>query len=105
MAWNALVFYLSCPSAMFLVLNFDLWPLTTFPGVMRQPVLGIVWTDRGPRDAAASAFWIGVVAMRHGSGGVHGPCAGALHLRHDRGFEHAEGIAIRGAGSSRSKAC
>src|SRR3954462_5759276 len=39
-AWNALVFYLSCLAAMFLLLNFDLWPLTMFPGVMRQPVLG-----------------------------------------------------------------
>jgi hypothetical protein len=43
-AWYALVFYLSCLSAMFLLLNFDLWPLTRFPAVMQQPVLGIVWT-------------------------------------------------------------
>ena len=62
MAWNALVFYLSCLSAMFLVLNFDLWPLTTFPGVMRQPVLGIVWTVVA-LVIGGIAFWIGVVAM------------------------------------------
>jgi hypothetical protein len=43
-AWYALVFYLSCLSAMFLMVNLDLWPLTTFPGVMRQPRLGAVWT-------------------------------------------------------------
>ncbi len=43
-AWNALVFYLSCLSAMFLLVNFDLWPLTTVPGVMQQPALGAVWT-------------------------------------------------------------
>jgi hypothetical protein len=44
LAWYALVFYLSCLSAMFLMVNFDLWPLTTFPGLMRQPRLGAVWT-------------------------------------------------------------
>ena len=27
-AWHALVFYLSCLAAMFLMINFDLWPLT-----------------------------------------------------------------------------
>jgi hypothetical protein len=43
-AWHALVFYLTCLLAMFLILNFDLWPLTNFPGVMRQPRLGAVWT-------------------------------------------------------------
>jgi hypothetical protein len=43
-AWNALVFYLSCLSAMFLMVNFDLWPLTKSPAVMRQPVQGVVWT-------------------------------------------------------------
>ena len=41
-SWNALVFYLSCLAAMFLMLSFDLWPLTALPGVMRQPVLGAV---------------------------------------------------------------
>jgi hypothetical protein len=29
---------------MFLVLCFDLWPLTLVPSIMKQPVLGIVWT-------------------------------------------------------------
>jgi hypothetical protein len=43
-AWHALVFYLSCLAAMFLMVNFDLWPLTTSPGIMRQPALGVVWT-------------------------------------------------------------
>jgi hypothetical protein len=43
-AWHALVFYLSCLSAMFLLVNFDLWPLTGFPGIMHQPALGAVWT-------------------------------------------------------------
>ena len=40
-AWNALVFYLSCLAGMFLMVNFDLWPLTTMPAVMRQPRLGL----------------------------------------------------------------
>jgi hypothetical protein len=43
-AWHALVFYLTCLAVMFLMLNFDLWPLTKFAGVMRQPRLGAVWT-------------------------------------------------------------
>lgn len=43
-AVNALVFYVTALAGMFLVLCFDLWPLTTSPAVMRQPVLGIVWT-------------------------------------------------------------
>ena len=43
-AWHALVFYLAVLGVMFLMLSFDLWPLTRFPGIMKQPVLGIVWT-------------------------------------------------------------
>lgn len=43
-AWYALVFYLSCLSAMFFLVNFDLWPLTRFPRIMRQPALGALWT-------------------------------------------------------------
>jgi hypothetical protein len=43
-AWNALVFYLSCLAGMFLMLNFDLWPLTAVPALMQQPLLGLVWT-------------------------------------------------------------
>ena len=26
------------------MLHFDLWPLTKFPAIMKQPVLGLVWT-------------------------------------------------------------
>ena len=62
-AWNALVFYLSCLAAMFLVVNFELWPLPTFPGVMRQPVLGVVWTVI-VLVAGGVVFSVGVVAMR-----------------------------------------
>jgi len=61
-AWNALVFYLSCLAAMFLLVNFDLWPVTTFPGVMRQPTLGIVWTILAI-VLGGIVFYIGVVVM------------------------------------------
>jgi hypothetical protein len=43
-AWKALVFYLCALAAMFLVIHFDLWPLTRAPRVMQQPMLGLVWT-------------------------------------------------------------
>ncbi len=43
-AWNALVFYITAIAVMFLSLNFDLWPFTQFPGMMKQPWLGLVWT-------------------------------------------------------------
>jgi len=61
-AWNALVFYLSCLAAMFLLVNFDLWPLTTSPGIMKQPVLGFVWTI-AVLVLGGAAFYAGVVAM------------------------------------------
>jgi hypothetical protein len=38
-AWSALVVCVTALSVMFLMLHFDLWPLT-----MKQPVLGVVWT-------------------------------------------------------------
>jgi hypothetical protein len=40
----ALVFIVTALAVMFLVLCFDLWPLTKTPSVMQQPALGIVWT-------------------------------------------------------------
>lgn len=39
----ALVFYVTALAGMFLMLHFDLWPLTKAPAVMKQPVLGLVW--------------------------------------------------------------
>lgn len=41
---TALVFYVTMLAGMFLVLHFDLWPLTGTPRLMGQPVLGIAWT-------------------------------------------------------------
>jgi hypothetical protein len=43
-ALNALVFEVSFLIGLFMMASFDLWPLTKFPAVMQQPVLGIVWT-------------------------------------------------------------
>jgi hypothetical protein len=62
-AWNALVFYLTALMMMFVVIHFDLWPLTKFPAVMQQPVLGIVWTIL-VLVLGAVAFYIGVVALK-----------------------------------------
>jgi len=44
---------------MFLMLSFDLWPLTKFPAVMQQPTLGIVWTATC-LVLGGLVFWIGV---------------------------------------------
>jgi hypothetical protein len=43
-AWNAVVYYVTVIAVMFAMLSFDLWPLTKFPAIMKQPVLGIVWS-------------------------------------------------------------
>lgn len=43
-AWSALVFIVTALSVMFLMLHFELWPLTRWPAAMKQPVLGLVWT-------------------------------------------------------------
>lgn len=43
-AWTAVVYYVTVIAAMFFVVGFDLWPMHKFPAIMRQPVLGIVWT-------------------------------------------------------------
>lgn len=39
-----LVFYVTMLAGMFLLLHFDLWPLTTSPALMKQPLLGVTWT-------------------------------------------------------------
>jgi hypothetical protein len=57
-ALSALVFYVTALSIMFLLLSFDLWPLTKFPSLMRQPILGIVWTAICI-GLGALVFWVG----------------------------------------------
>jgi len=56
---NAMVFYVTAIGVMFLTLNFDLWPFTSSPKIMQQPVLGIVWTVKA-LVIAAVAYYIGV---------------------------------------------
>jgi hypothetical protein len=61
----ALVFYVTALAVMFLILCFDLWPLTTMPGIMKQPVLGIVFTVL-IMVGAAIAVSIGQAVMGEG---------------------------------------
>ncbi len=58
----ALVFYMSAIGIMFLLLHFDLWPLTKSGAVMKQPVLGLVWTAIC-LVLGGIIFYIGVFAM------------------------------------------
>jgi hypothetical protein len=60
--WSALVFYVTALAGMFLIIAFDLWPLTTSPAIMKQPVLGIVWTIAALAIGAV-AFYVGVDVM------------------------------------------
>jgi hypothetical protein len=62
MAIMALVFCVTHVAAMFLVLCFDLWPFTASPGLMKQPVLGVVWTST-TLVITAAAMSIGVQSM------------------------------------------
>ncbi len=60
----ALVFIVTALAVMFLVLHFDLWPLTTAPAVMKQPALGAAWTAIAAAGAyVATSIGIGVFGM------------------------------------------
>ena len=61
--WSALVFCVTALAGMFLVIAFDLWPLTTVGAIMQQPVLGIVWTIVCLAFAYV-AFYVGVTVVR-----------------------------------------
>ena len=56
------MFYVTALAGMFVVLCFDLWPLTASPAVMRQPMLGVVWT--------LVALLLGGIAMNVGVGAM-----------------------------------
>ena len=60
--WSALVFYVTALAGMFFIISFDLWPFTTMPALMQQPVLGIVWTI-GALLLGGVAFYVGVNVM------------------------------------------
>ena len=61
-AWTITVWYVTAIGVMFLMLHFDLWPLTLFPSVMKQPVLGVVWSVVAAIVGSA-AYYIGVTIM------------------------------------------
>ena len=52
----AMVFYVTMLAGMFVVIHFDLWPLTTMPGIMKQPVLGRRVVPRRDRAGGRSRF-------------------------------------------------
>jgi len=60
--WSALVFYVTALAGMFFIICFDLWPFTTMPALMQQPVLGLVWTI-GALLLGAIAFYVGINVM------------------------------------------
>jgi hypothetical protein len=62
-AVTALVFYVTMLGGLFLLLHFDLWPITSFPRLMKQPMLGLVWTAVAA-VAGAIAMWIAVGLLR-----------------------------------------
>jgi tryptophan-rich sensory protein len=59
---NAQVFYVTSLTFLFVMLHFDLWPFTSSPSLMKQPVLGIVWTVLALALGALS-YYIGVNTM------------------------------------------
>jgi hypothetical protein len=62
-AWSTVVYYVTVIAVMFLMLSFDLWPLTKFPAIMKQPTLGIVWSLICLIVGYAS-FYIGVTVLK-----------------------------------------
>lgn len=62
-AWHVLVYYVTVIGVMFLMLSFDLWPLTKFPAIMKQPVLGVVWSAIC-LVVGYVVYYIGVKAMK-----------------------------------------
>lgn len=62
-AWNVLVYYVTAIGVMFLVLNFDLWPFTKSPALMKQPLLGLVWTVV-MLAVGWLVFWFGVYVIK-----------------------------------------
>ena len=53
----ALVFDVTALAVMFLMLCFDLWPLTRSAGLMKQPLLGVVWLAIAVAGAAV-VMWV-----------------------------------------------
>ncbi len=62
-AWNAVTYYVTVIAVMFLMLSFDLWPLSKFPRIMKQPILGFVWSIVC-LVVGYIAFYIGVKVLK-----------------------------------------
>ncbi len=62
-AWYCVVFYVTATGVMFLSLCFDLWPFTKSRSLMKQPVLGIVWTILA-LVIGGGAMYIGVSVLK-----------------------------------------
>ncbi len=62
-AWSVLVFYITAIAVMFVSLNFDMWPFTKSPALMKQPLLGFVWTIT-ILVIGGLAFYIGVYLLK-----------------------------------------
>lgn len=60
--WACCVFYVTAITPLFISLCFDLWPFTLSPSLMKQPVLGIVWTLVSVVIGGA-AMYIGINVM------------------------------------------
>lgn len=58
----ALVFYVTALAGMFALLHFDLWPLTTAPGLMKQPALGVIWLATSIAIGAL-VMWVAAVQI------------------------------------------
>src|SRR5262249_14874253 len=61
--WSELWFYVTALSVDFLMLHFELWPLTKSKTVMKQPILGAVWTSVA-LILAAALFELGVHILK-----------------------------------------
>ena len=61
-AWTVLVLIVTCMASAFVVLHLELWPLRLSSRVMRQPLLGLVWTCLAVA-IAAPAMWLGVTVV------------------------------------------
>jgi hypothetical protein len=59
---SATVFYVTAIGVLFLELHFDLWPMSLSPKLMKQPVLGVVWTALA-LAVGGLAYYIGVDVM------------------------------------------
>jgi hypothetical protein len=61
--WACCVFYVTALTPLFISLCFDLWPFTLSPSLMKQPILGIVWTIVA-LILGGAAMYIGVNVMK-----------------------------------------